>query len=259
MTNWQKNKNFGLVLGGGGARGFFHMGVITAIQNLGIKIEEISGTSIGAIIGLIYAANPKTNFKKIMEELDFFELVRAMVIGTKNNKEIEKFLKKYIGVDNFEELKIKTKINATDINNQREIVFEKGSIYPGLIASMSIPGVFSPLKYKNNFLIDGGISNNIPITLIEKPKKIIVSDISGPIKKIDKKTLATDVLYTAFAVMQQNLAWEKAKNMKDKKIIKISLHDEETFILDFRKKNYEYLFDLGYKKLMESKLNYDNK
>lgn len=253
MINWQKNKNFGLVLSGGGARGFFHMGVIAAIQDLRVKVEEISGTSIGAIIGLMYAANPTINFRKIMEEMDFFELIKAMVMGTKNNKKIEKFLKKYIRVDNFEDLKIKTKINATDINNQKEIVFDEGNIYPGVIASMIIPGVFSPLNYKNSFLIDGGISNNIPITLIKKSKKIIVSDISGPIKKIDEKTLATDVLYTSFALMQQSLAWEKAKNMKDKKIIKISLHDEKTFILDFRKKNYEYLFDLGYKTMLESK------
>ena len=253
MITWQKNKNFGLVLSGGGARGFFHMGVIAAIQELGIKIEEVSGTSIGAIIGLMYAGNTKINFKEIMEEMDFFELIKALVIGTKDNKEIEKFLKKYIKVNNFEDLKIKTKINATDVNNQKEIIFDEGSIYPGVIASMTIPGVFSPLKYKNNFLIDGGISNNIPITLIEKSKKIIVSDISGPIKKVDEKTLATDVLYTSFAVMQQNLAWEKAKNMRNKKIFKVRLDDEKTFILDFRKKNYEYLFDLGYKTLMELK------
>jgi NTE family protein len=251
MINWRKNKKIGLVLGGGGARGFFHMGVITAIQDLGIKIEEISGTSIGAIIGLMYAANPKINFRKIMEEMDFFELIKAMVMGTRDNKEIEKFLKKYIGINNFEDLEIKTRINTTDINDQKEIIFEKGNIYPGIIASMTIPGVFSPLKYRNSFLIDGGISNNIPITLIKKSKKIIVSDISGPIKKINEKTLSADVLYTAFAVMQQNLAWEKAKNFKNRKIIKVKLDDEKTFILDFRKKNYEYLFDLGYKSMME--------
>jgi len=254
MINWQKNKNFGLVLSGGGARGFFHMGVIAAIQDLRVKVEEISGTSIGAIIGLMYAANPTINFRKIMEEMDFFELIKAMVIGTKDNKEIEKFLKKYIKVNNFEDLKIKTKINATDINNQKEIVFDEGKIYPGVIASMTIPGVFSPLKYKDSFLIDGGITNNIPITLIEKPRKIIVSDISGPIKKVDEKTLGTDVLYSAFAVMQQNLAWEKAKKIKNKKIIRINLENNETFILDFRKKNYQYLFDLGYKTLMETKI-----
>lgn len=253
MINWQKNKKIGLVLGGGGARGFFHMGVITAIQDLGIKVDEISGTSIGAIIGLMYGSDPKIDFRKIMKDLDFFEMIKAMVVGTKNNKEIEKFLKQYIGVDNFEDLKIKTKINATDINNQREIIFSEGKIYPGVIASMTIPGVFSPLKYRNSFLIDGGISNNIPITLIKKSKKIIVSDISGPIKKINEKTLSADVLYTAFAVMQQNLAWEKAKRMKNKKIMVAKLDDEKTFILDFRKKNYQYLFDLGYKTLMEMK------
>jgi NTE family protein len=254
MINWQKNKNFGLVLGGGGARGFFHMGVITAIQELELTIGEISGTSIGAIIGLMYGANPKVDFRKIMEELDFFELIKAMVIGTKDNKEIEKFLKKYIKIDTFENLKIKTKINATDINEQKEIVFSEGEIYPAMIASMSIPGVFPPMKYENKFLIDGGISNNIPITLIKKPEKIIVSDISGPIKKVDEKTLGTDVLYSAFAVMQQSLAWEKAKGMKNKKIIRVKLDDNETFILDFRKKNYQYLFELGYKTMVETKI-----
>ena len=106
MINWQRNKKFGLVLGGGGARGFFHMGVITAIQELGIRIEEISGTSIGAIIGLMYASNPEINFKKVMDELDFFELVKAMVGGTKNTQEMEDFLKKYIKVSTFEKLKI---------------------------------------------------------------------------------------------------------------------------------------------------------
>jgi NTE family protein len=254
MINWQRNKNFGLVLGGGGVRGFFHMGVITAIQERGIKIEEISGTSIGAIIGLIYGSNPEINFREIMEELDFFEMIKAMVVGTKNNKEIEKFLKKYISVNNFEDLKIKTKINATDINNKKEIVFDEGKIYPGIIASMTIPGIFQPLKYKNSFLIDGGISNNIPVTLIKKCNKVIVSDISGPIKKVDEKTLVTDVLYSAFAVMQQNMAWEKAKSIKDKKIIRLRLDDDKTFILDFRKKNYQYLFDLGYKTTMETKI-----
>ena len=73
------------------------------------------------------------------------------------------------------------------------------------------------------------------------------------IELVDEKTLVTDVLYTAFAVMQQNLAWEKVKNIKNKKIIRVTLNDEETFILDFRKKNYQYLFDLGYKTMMETK------
>lgn len=248
-----RKKKIGLVLGGGGVRGFFHMGVITALQESGVEVSEIAGTSVGAIVGLIYGANPKVEFRKITQELSFFELVKSITLGTKNYQEIEKFLRKYIKVAKFEDLKIKTKINVTDMNNQKEIVFEKGDIYPGVVGSMLIPGVFPPLRYKKSFLVDGGVSNNLPIVLIDKAKKILVSDISGPFKKIDSKTTAFEVLYTAYALTQRNLAEQQAKKMKNRKIINVRLDDNKTFILDFRKKNYEYLFNLGYKKMMEVK------
>jgi len=248
------NKKIGLVLGGGGVRGFFHMGVIKALQELNIKIDEISGTSIGAIVGVMYAANPEINFEKIAEDLDFLKLIQMMAwVNTKDSTEnLEKFLKKYIEVENFSDLKIKFKFNASDVNQKKEIVFDKGKIFPVIIASISIPGIFKPLKCGENFLVDGGVTNNIPITLIDKSKKIIVSDITGPIKKINEKTLATDVLYSSIAVMQQEISLEKAKNIR-KKIIYLNLDDDKTFILDFRKKNYQYLMDMGYKAVMKIK------
>lgn len=250
-----KNRKIGLVLGGGGVRGFFHMGLVAGLQNQDIEINEITGTSIGAIVALIYASNPKNDFKKITKEMDFFKLMKTLVggMGKNSEKEIESFLKNYIRVENFEELKIKTRINATDINQRKEVVFDNGKIFPAVIASMSIPGVFPPLKYQEKYLVDGGISNNVPIDLIGESDRIIVSDISGPIKKVDKKTLSADILYSAFAIMQQNLSWEKAKKMKNKKIIRIDLNDDKTFILDFRKNNWEYLFDMGYNSVSDIK------
>lgn len=241
-----KNK-VGLVLGGGGVRGFYHMGVIKGLQEMGVKINEISGTSIGAVIGLMYASNPEIDFEKVATELNFFKLIQAMVlgIGKKTDNNLEIFLKNYIKVDDFDELKIKTRFNASDMNNNREIVFEEGKIFPELMASISIPGVFSPLKYKNNFLVDGGVMNNIPVSLIKNSNKIIVSDITGPIKKINEKTLVTDVLYSSIAIMQRNISWQKVSNL-NKKILYLNLEDDKTFLLDFRKKNYRYLMDLGY-------------
>lgn len=247
-------KKIGLVLSGGGARGFFHMGIIKALQELNIEVEEIAGTSVGAIVGVIYAANPKIDFEKMANKLDFLEIFKILaLVKTKDiNKNIEEFFKKYVAVENFSDLKIKFKFNATDINQREEIIFDNGKIFPGIIASISIPGVFKPLKYEEKFLVDGGVSNNIPITLIDKPKKILVSDITGPIKKIDEKTLATDVLYSSIALMQQKISLEKAKNIK-KKIIYLNLDDDKTFILDFRKKNYQYLIDMGYESVMKIK------
>jgi len=247
-------KKIGLVLGGGGARGFFHMGVIKGLQELGVKVDEVVGTSIGAIVGVIYAANPNIDFEKMAMEIDFLEFIQAIALGKSKNsaKNVENILNNYVKVKTFNDLKIKCRFNATDINERNEVVFETGEIFPGLIASISIPGVFNPLNYEGKYLVDGGVVNNIPITLIKKSKNILVSDITGPIKKVDEKTSAAEVLYSSIAVMQQKISLEKAKNIK-RKMIFLNLEDDQTFILDFRKKNYQYLIDLGYNSVMKIK------
>ncbi|MDD4382981.1 MAG: patatin-like phospholipase family protein [Candidatus Shapirobacteria bacterium] len=258
---FNKNK-IGLVLGGGGARGFFHMGVIKGLQEMGIKINEISGTSIGAIVGLMYAANPKIDFEKEASELNFSKLIQSIIFdktlrpaGTSLDREaiLEKFLKNYIKADHFDDLKIKMRFNATDINNNEEIIFEKGKIFPGVMASISIPGVFPPLKYHDKFLVDGGVVNNVPTSLIEKSGKIIISDITKPIKKINEKSTVVDVLHATIIAMQQSNSLERAKHLKNKKIIYLNSIENKAFVLDFRKKNYQYLIDLGYKMIMERK------
>jgi len=258
---FNRNK-IGLVLGGGGARGFFHMGVIKGLQEMGVKINEISGTSIGAIVGLMYAADPNIDFEKEASELNFSKLIQSVIFdktlrpsGTSLDREaiLKKFLKNYIKADDFSELKIKMRFNATDINDNKEIIFEKGKIFPGVIASISIPGVFPPLKYHDKFLVDGGVVNNVPASLIKKARKIIISDISMPIKNITEKSSITDVLTATVGVMQRTNSLVRTKQLKRKKIIYLNSVENKAFVLDFRKKNYQHLIDLGYKSIMERK------
>lgn len=247
-------KTTGLVLGGGGARGFFHMGVIKAIQELGIEISQISGTSIGAVIGAIYAANPGIDFEKVAREIDFLKLTQTLVLATqKKSNKIEAFLKNYIKVENFNELKIPLIFNATDINQKEEIVFSRGKIFPGLLASVSIPGVFPPIEINKKHLVDGGVVNNVPVSLLKPVSRYIVSDITGPIKVIDDKTSGLDVLYSSIALMQQNNSFEKMKHINKQKIVYLPLNDHKVFVLDFRKKNYQSLIDLGYQSMMTNK------
>lgn len=248
-------KSIGLVLGGGGVRGFFHMGVIKALQELNVKVDQISGTSIGAIVGAIYAADPNVNFEKIIKEIDYMKLTKMIITSGRDGfgAVVENFLKNYIKVENFSDLKIPLVFNAADVNQKQEIIFDKGKIFPGLIASMSIPGVFPPTKFGDNFLIDGGVVNNVPISLLKPTFKVIISDITGPIKEINEKTAPIDSLYSSFAFMQQKMSLQKIKDFKTNKIIYLNLDDDKTFILDFRKKNYQQLIDLGYKSVMEKK------
>lgn len=248
-------KSVGLVLGGGGARGFYHMGVIKALQELNIKINQISGTSIGAIVGAIYAADPKVDFEKIIKEIDYIKLTKMVITSGRNGfgAVIENFLKNYIKVENFSDFKIPLIFNAADVNQKEEIIFNSGKIFPALIASMSIPGVFPPTKINDSFLVDGGIVNNVPVSLLKAASKIIVSDITGPITEINEKTTAIESLYSSFAFMQQNISLQKIRKLKTNKIIYLNLKDNKTFILDFRKKNYQQLIDLGYRSMMEKK------
>ena len=229
------------------------MGVIKGLQEMGVKINEISGTSIGAVIGLMYAADPKIDFEKVANELDFFKIAQAIVLQTNKKPDgiLENLLKNYIKVDDFDELKIKMRFNATDINTNEEIIFEKGKIFPGIMASIAIPGVFSPLKYYERCLVDGGVINNVPASLIKKSKKIIISDITFPVMEITEKTSAINVLRAAFIAMQQSNSIKRAKNLQNKRKIYLNTVENRSFVLDFRKKNYKYLIDLGYKSVME--------
>jgi NTE family protein len=249
-------KSIGLVLSGGGARGFFHIGVLKAIQELNIKIDKISGTSVGAVIGAIYAAKPQTDFDKLTSELDFFKVTKTIALGTKSGTTsgIESFIKKHLSATDFSELKIPLSFNATDINNKEEVVFNKGPLFPALISSISIPGVFPPVKIGERFLIDGGVANNVPASLVTDTTDLIISDITGPVKKIDSSTSPLKVLYSSITFMQYRIKQEELNKIKNQKVTHLKLLDNNIFLLDFRKKNFKKLIDLGYNAMMNSDL-----
>lgn len=250
LTLFSKSK-MGLVLSGGGARGFFHIGVIKAIQELHIPIKEVAGTSIGAVIGAMYAANPDQDFESIAHELDFSKLIHALFWEHRkhDSKELSKFLKSYVSAETFESLEIPFRCNATDINHRREVVFESGDLLPGLIASISLPGIFPPAHHRDTYLLDGGLINNVPVSLIRHASRLIIADITGPIKHIDNHTSLIDILYSSYALMQQQSSLSHLKEAK-KKHIYLRLEDDTISIMDFRKSHIQKLIDSGYQALM---------
>jgi NTE family protein len=228
----------GLVLGGGGARGFFHIGVIKGLQDFKINVDEIAGTSIGAIIGAMWASNPNVNFDDATRQIDLREIIQVMIHGERdgNPDEMINYIKRFVVAKCFEDLKIKLKFNATDINGREEVIFKNGDLFPGLLASMAVPGIVKPIEYQGKFLVDGGIINNLPVTLIEDASTIIISDITGPIKKIDGRTSRADVL---------------SSSVSGKKVVYLKLDDDEISILDHKQENFQKLIYLGYKAVME--------
>ena len=181
--NINKLYHLGLALGGGGARGFVHLGVLQALQELGMRPDIISGTSAGAIVGAMIASGHSP-----LQCLDFFKRkkIRDFILPAMSKKgfftmnNLENELHEFIGVETFEELKIPLIVTASDINNARPVHFNRGKLLPAVIASCSIPIVFVPKEIEGTEYIDGGAFMNLPVRPIRPQcEQVIAVEINS--------------------------------------------------------------------------------
>lgn len=164
-----------MVLSGGGARGIAQIGVIEELQKRGYEITSIAGTSMGALIGGMFAAGKMDEFKKWICSLDkmkVFSLVDFTLSkhGLVRGDKVLNAIKKFVPDTNIEDLKIAYSATAADIENHREIVYRSGSIYEAIRASIAIPMVITPVIRENSIIVDGGVLNNLPISNIIRNK-----------------------------------------------------------------------------------------
>ena len=162
-----KQKTVSLVLGSGGAKGYAHIGVIEELIERGYVINSISGTSMGALVGGIYAAGKLNEFKEWVTNLDLFELIKLVDLsfgsgGFIKGEKVFDHIKKMLGDIQIEDLPIPFTAVATDIISQKEVWFQKGSLVNAIRASISIPSVFTPVIIGDKVLVDGGVLNPIP-------------------------------------------------------------------------------------------------
>ncbi len=244
-------KKIGLVLSGGGARGFYHAGVFNAIKKSGFMINEITGTSIGAVIGAIIAENPDRDLIELVEGFEFSKSLKwtGKKGGLLDSKKVEEYAKVWVKSGRFEDLKIPLRITATDINTGEELVFDKGPLFPALVASMAVPGIYPPVKYKRRILSDGGVMNNMPVHLIKKSEYIVLSDIDLPTYRISNQSPAKEIMQNAFILPRKQVIKDKLSLLKNKKIIHLKANLDIS-IIDFRKSKRELLYKKGYRDAM---------
>jgi NTE family protein len=160
--------NISLVLGSGGARGYAHIGVIETLLEKNYKIQSISGTSMGALIGGLYACGKLEEFKQWVLTLNSFDMLKLLDLSFAKNGLIqgEKIFAKIehmIGDVNIEELPISYTAVAADIVNQKEVWIQEGKLIDAIRASIAIPTLFTPKKIGDSYLVDGGILNPLPV------------------------------------------------------------------------------------------------
>jgi len=169
----QKLPKVGLVLGGGAARGFAHVGVIRVLEREKIPIDLIVGTSVGSFVGAIYA-DKKNSFELewtafSLEEKDLFDYTFiSPTQGFVRGERLEEFVLKKVSARELQQLKIPLGVVATDIQSGEVVVLQTGSVARAVRASSAIPGIFIPVRYQGRLLVDGGVLNNVPVDVARK-------------------------------------------------------------------------------------------
>lgn len=181
-----KSQTVSLVLGSGGARGMAHIGVIHWLRAHNYEIRSISGSSIGALIGGIYAADELDIYTKWVTQLEKIDIVRLLDLsfrrkGLFKGERIISVLKEMIGDRDIESLPISFTAVATDLRLQKEVWLNNGPLFDAIRASISIPTIFAPHEYMATQFLDGSLVNPVPIapTLKDKTDLIVAVDLNG--------------------------------------------------------------------------------
>lgn len=175
------------MLASGGSRGLAHIGAIEVLEEHGFRIASISGASMGALVGAMYAAGGLDVFKDWMKTVDRMKVFSLMdfTIGNggfvKGDKVIEE-LKSIIPDKNIEDLPIPFTAVSTDILHRKEVVFDRGSLYDAVRSSISLPSVFTPNRIGDMLLVDGGVVNPIPINRVARHEGdiLVAVDLNAP-------------------------------------------------------------------------------
>lgn len=223
------NKKIALVLSGGGARGIAHIGAIEELEEQGFEITSISGTSMGALVGGVYAAGTLQDYKKwiyTIDKMKIFHLVDFTFSsqGLIKGDRLFKKMKDFIQDQKIEDLKVNYAATATDIKNNKEIVFQKGSLLEAIRASIAIPTVFTPVVSNNSVLVDGGVMDNVPVKHVKRNKDdllvIVYVNADIPVDKPKEskkeKEKKKNIYLQKIKELQEHLPYLHPKNKNEK-------------------------------------------
>lgn len=165
----QDHPKVGLVLGGGGAKGAAEIGVLKYIEEAGVHIDYIVGTSIGSIIGGLYSVGYRSQqLDSLFVNTDWESIFSESIAGTQQISNVFSDLLNLPDSVDFDSLPIPYRCVATDIINTEEVILQRGNLARAMRASMSIPGAFKPVKWEGKLLVDGGMLNNLPVDIAKK-------------------------------------------------------------------------------------------
>lgn len=188
----QERPKVGLALSAGGVRGFAHVGVLEVLHNAGVPIDAMAGTSMGAVVGSLYAAGLPTDklweisqhiqMDTITPDFNLMGLLKLLFLQKlPSSRNLQDFFNQQIGHMRFEDMVIPFATAAMDVKTGEQVVFDSGPVDIAVRASMNLPGVFDPVPYRHRYLVDGAVVNYLPVNLVkQKGADYIIASITPP-------------------------------------------------------------------------------
>ncbi|MCW8828733.1 MAG: patatin-like phospholipase family protein [Gammaproteobacteria bacterium] len=246
----------GIALGGGGAKGLAHIPILELLDEAGLRPHRIAGTSIGAIIGVLYASGMKgqdirelLNRLTVSKEESWFESLFSEDLGRwldfaefgvgngglADSSGLIAYLHEYIGAERFEQLAIPLSVVATDFWSREQVVLQSGELWSALKASIAIPGLFEPVQREGRLLVDGGLVNPVPYDLLfDECDLVIAVDVLG------ERTAESaegpgyfETIFNTFQIMQHSIMREKLRQREPDIYLKPAI--ENVRVLEFYK------------------------
>jgi NTE family protein len=212
--------SIGVALGGGFARGIAHIGVLKVLEEEGIPIRVVTGTSVGALIGAAYCSGLSIEeLEKVAESCRFTTFARWTVsrYGFASNDRMTAFLNRILKVKTFEELRIPLGVTATDFNSGQGVVFHSGSIVDPVRASCAYPGMFLPVNIRGKWLVDGMLSHPVPTRPLREMgvDRVLAVHLKGQWTKGGAPRHLFDVIGQSFAIAQDMVSdiWRRAADL----------------------------------------------
>ena len=242
----------GLALSGGGARGIAHIGAIRALEEAGIPIHAVSGTSAGSVVGALYAAGHRAD--TMMDFVKDSSLWKILKPGFPNDGLItlgylEERLKAYVRVNNFEDLHKPLYVSVTNLNEGKEEIIHSGNLFEPILCSCSIPMVFKPVRMNGSLYVDGGLLDNLPAKSLVGKVDVLIG-----INVMPRVTVSQRALNNVFGILSRSFDLsiqanaEPSKALCDLVVEPEALHDYHIF--QFGK--HQEIAKLGYEAMQLS-------
>jgi NTE family protein len=210
----------GIALGGGFARGIAHVGVLKVLEQEGIPVRVVAGTSVGALIGAAYCSGVTVDeLHEMAHNVRFTTFARWTLsrCGFASNDRMISFLTRFLKVKTFEELRIPLGVTATDFNTGEGVVFHSGSIIDPVRASCAYPGMFLPVQMRGRYLVDGMLSHPVPTRPLREmgAERVLAVHLKGTWANGGPPRHLFDVIGQSFAIAQDAMStvWRQAADL----------------------------------------------